>query len=189
MKSTLFRSCVILLGLALNGTSRAAEPFAITDDFLAYLKQTTNPYQFGLRPDGRFYPYSSPRGRRIGYDRVVADKAFYRSGCTQEEAEAQLRADAAKALADVAAWMNKNYAAHPFASLSRKGQEMLVDLALSETAKNIPPPFYDLVIREDWDQLFRTFVYLRWVEKGWPDTTKNKAFADRWLDPKLRLRP
>lgn len=189
MKTILSLLCALFCGLTVCETGLAAEPFVITDSFLSYLKQTTNPYGFGLRADGRFYPYSSPQGRRIGYMRSIDDKELYRNGCTKEEAEAQLRAGVEKALVELTAYMDENYADHPFQSLSRKSQEMLVDFAFSAGARDIPPAFYSVVIREDWSQLFNSFVYLRWVEKGWPDTIKNKAFADRWLDPQWRLRP
>jgi len=169
----------------------AAEPFVITDEFLAYLKTATNPHEFGLKPDGRFYPYSTPRGRRIGYDRPVLDIVLYRRGCTRAEAETQLRTDATKALADLTRYLVRTHPTPAFSALSRKSQEMLLDFALSEAegATNIAPAFYDAVMKEDWNRLFNEFIYIRWVEKGWPDTTRNKAFADRWLDPKTRLRP
>ncbi len=167
----------------------AAEPFSITDDFIAYLKQTTNPHEFGLRPDGRFYPYSTARGRRIGYDRLVTDKGLYHRGCSKAEAEAQLRADAEMALGELKRYMAGAHAARPFDSLSRKSQEILLDFAFSEGPTNLSPAFYEAVMSEDWNRLFDSFMYIRWVEKGWPNTAKNKAFADRWLDPQSRLRP
>ena len=66
---------------------------------------------------------------------------------------------------------------------------MLVDYAVTEGVENISPQFYKAVIKADWDTLFRQFIYIRWVEKGWPDTPKNKAFINRWMDMKIRERP
>ena len=182
-------ACLCLLACLFAAPALRAEPFTLTGDFLAYLKTATNPHQFGLKPDGRFYPYSTARGRRIGYDRPLLDKALYQRGCTQAEAEAQLRADAAQAVTELTRRLAQVQPTPDFDALSRKSQEMLVDFALSEGATNIPPALCDAVIKEDWNRLFNDFIYIRWVEKGWPDTARNKAFADRWLDPKARLRP
>jgi hypothetical protein len=182
-------SVVFLLAWMFAAGACSAEPFTLTDDFVAYLKTATNPHEFGLKADGRFHPYSTARGRRIGYDRPVLDKALYSRGCTKAEAEAQLRADAGKALADLTVYLARAHPAPAFSALSRKSQEMLVDFALSEGATNIPPALCDAVMKEDWNRLFNDFIYIRWVEKGWPDTARNKAFADRWLTPKSRLRP
>jgi hypothetical protein len=182
-------SVVALCLCLLAASALRAEPFTLTDDFLAYLKTANNPHQFGLKPDGRFYPYSTARGRRIGYDRPVLDKGLYQRGCTQAEAKAQLRADAAQAVTELTRHLAQAQPAPAFDALSRKIQEMLVDFALSEGATNIPPAFCEAVIKEDWNRLFNDFLYIRWVEKGWPDTARNKAFADRWLDTKARLRP
>jgi len=189
MTTALKHTAFLLLSLATASAGFASDPFAITDDFVAYLKQETNPHDFGLRPDGRFYPYSTPRGRRIGYYFTVWDKALYAQGCTKQEAEDRLRGQAQEALASLIRYIAKTYPDHPFATLSPKSQQMLADYALSEGPENISPAFYDAVIRQDWDRLFDTFIYLRWVEKGWPDNPRNKAFIDRWMDPQLRLRP
>lgn len=189
MKPALTRACLLLGVWTVCLTGFAAETFSLTDDVIAHLKQATNPQEFGLKAEGRFYPYSSPRGRRIGYDRPVTDKGLYRRGCTMAEAETQLRADAEKALGQLMQCMAKAYPTRSFNKLSRKSREMLLDFAFSESAANIPPSFYETVMSEDWKKLFDSFTYIRWVEKGWPDTTKNKAFAARWLDPQSRLRP
>lgn len=190
MKSILKRSYILLIvSLAASAIHLSAAPFVINEDFVAYLKQTTNPHEFGLRDDGRFYPYSSPRGRQIGYAQPVTEKRLYGAGCTKAEAETQLRARAGQALADVTRHMAKTFPSRSFDTLSRKSQEILVDYAFSEGAENLSASFYETVISENWEKLFNSFIYLRWIEKGWPDTTKNKAFADRWLAPQDRLRP
>lgn len=188
MKRILIGFGLCWLAWAFVATAWAANDFAITDDFVAYLKTTTNPHEFGLK-DGRFYPYSTPHGRRIGYAFPVEDKALYRQGSAKVDAEKQLRAHAEAALTELKAYLAAHYPEHPFTSLSRKSQEILLDYACSEGAANLQPEFYAIVIVEDWPTLFDSFLYIRWVEKGWPDTAKNKAFADRWLDPKSRLRP
>jgi hypothetical protein len=183
------RACLFIIGCLVTATCFAAGPFTMTDDFVAYLKETTNPHEFGLRADGRFYPYSTPLGRRIGYAVPVTDKRLYSRGCTKAEAEAQLRARAEDALGELTRHMAREFPARPFNTLSRKSQEILLDHAFSEGAGNIRLEFYEAVMNENWDRLFDSFMYIRWIEKGWPDTRKNKPFTDRWLDPQRRLRP
>jgi hypothetical protein len=187
VKTTTTLLCFLLSGFVLPACAVAAEAWTLSDEFLAYLKQTTNPHGFGVRKDGRFYPYSSPRGRRIGYDGLVDDKALYQSGLGKEEAEARLRARVEEALRGLVEHAAMAYPERQFRSLSRKSQEMLVDHALSEGARNVPAAFYEAVMDERWDDLFGRFLYIRWVERGWPDTMRNKPFVDRWLVPRQRL--
>ena len=125
MTTALKHTAFLLLSLATASAGFASDPFAITDDFVAYLKQETNPHDFGLRPDGRFYPYSTPRGRRIGYYFTVWDKALYAQGCTKQEAEDRLRGQAQEALASLIRYIAKTYPDHPFATLSPKSRMAL----------------------------------------------------------------
>src|SRR4051812_27107864 len=60
VKSATAHALFILFALAISTPRCSAESFSITDDYFAYLKQTTNPHDFGLKPDERFYPYSTP---------------------------------------------------------------------------------------------------------------------------------
>ena len=62
----------------------------VSDDFVKYLQRAANPHDFGLRSDDRFYPYSTPQGRRIAWRQPVWDKALFARGCTPQEAEQQL---------------------------------------------------------------------------------------------------
>ena len=64
---------------------------ALRDGFVDYIKAAANPDNHGLRADGRFYPYSSPQGRRIGYRQPIADKKLYREGWSAADAERALR--------------------------------------------------------------------------------------------------
>ncbi len=166
----------------------SADKFTISNEFVDYIKSATNPNDFGMRGDGRFYPYSLSIGRRIGYRQPVLDKKYYSQGWSKEEAEKQLRKDLTKTLKELRKYMAKKYPAAPFDTLTRKSQEILLDYAYSQGVKNLKPIFYETVINQDWGKLFNTFMYIRWMEKGWPDTIKNKAFADRWLDPEKRKR-
>ena len=181
---------LLLVGILLAATScRAADTFEVTDDFLAYMKQVINPHNFGLKDDGRFYPYTSPRGWLIGYEKPVIDKTLFKKGQSKDEAESILRKDIEQAAAELRAYMAKNYPAKPLGTLSRKSREMLVDHATTQGAANITPAFYEAVINENWESLFKNFTYVRWVEPSWTDVPKNKAFIDRWMDTKDRQRP
>jgi hypothetical protein len=71
----------------------SSSPPILTDEFIAYLQHAANGDNFGFRADGRFYPYSTPQGRRIAWRQPVWDKRFFAEGCTREEADRQLRAE------------------------------------------------------------------------------------------------
>jgi hypothetical protein len=190
MKNTFKTTHFIIAGIFLIvAGGLPAAPFEVTDDFFAYMKKVINPHDFGLKADGRFYPYASPKGRLIGYEKPVVDKTLYKRGQSKAEAGAILRADIDGAIIKLTEYMAQTYPATPFDSLSRKSQEMLVDHAVTQGPANISPAFYDAVMKEDWDSLFKNFTYIRWVEPSWPDVPKNKAFIDRWMDMKDRQRP
>lgn len=167
----------------------AEKEFTITDKYIEYIKSTRNPYKWGLRSDGRFYPYCRPQGRMIAYGQRVFDKRYYADGMSDEEAESNLRLELNNALTALRAYMEKFYPEHHFDLLSRKSQEILLDLAFSEGAENLSERFYSVVINEDWDAMFNEFLYIRWVEKGWTCTISNKAFVDRWMNPQERHLP
>ena len=180
---------ILLVILLAAATSCRAADFEITGDFFAHMKQVINPHNFGLKDDGRFYPYTSPRGWLIGYEKPVTDKTLFKKGLSKNEVETILRKDIEQAAADLREYMAKNHPAKPLGTLSRKSREMLVDHATTQGAANITPAFYEAVTNENWDALFKNFIYIRWVEPSWPDVPKNKAFIDRWMDMKDRQRP
>jgi len=167
----------------------AQNKFTITDAYLEYIKTTVNPYEWGLRDNGRFYPYSRPSGRMIGYGQQVFDKKYYSQGMSKEEAGSNLRNGLEKALTDLRRHLLTHYPEHPFNQLTSKSQEILLDHAYSTGPKNLSSEFYSSVIKQDWDKLFNEFLYIRWIEKGWPKNIANKAFANRWLDPETRHIP
>jgi len=191
MKKILLATAIIgiLIFTSFATIPSAANKFTLTDKFVEYIKTTTNPYEFGLREDVRFYPYSTPNGRKIGYRQAVTDKKYYSQGWPKEDAQTQLRKDLENTLRELRKYLAKEYPAHHFDSLTRKSQEILLDYAYSEGVKNLKPQFYKTVIKQNWDKLFNTFMYVRWKEKGWPDTIANKAFADRWLYAETRKGP
>src|SRR5205823_9538382 len=68
-----------------TGVSALQDLPPLSDDFLAYLQRAANAHNFGLRADGRFYPYSTPQGRRIAWRQPVWDKSLFARGCTRAE--------------------------------------------------------------------------------------------------------
>jgi hypothetical protein len=152
--------------------------FHVTDDFIAYLKTAANPLQLGLR-NGRYYPYSTPLGRRIAWGLAVWDKAFFAEGCTPAEAEWQLRAVFAKAEEDWKRVLSERQPVVEVARLDQRQQETLLDFAHTQGAADIPPPLLAAVLAADWPRLARDHLYIRYNGPA-PDHTRNKAFAARW---------
>ena len=160
--------------------AHAAEPFAITDEFVAYIQQGANPKEFGLAKDGRFQPYSTAQGRRIAWRQVVGDKAWFVTGLAKPDAEKLLRAGLHRALAEARALVAQQKLAKNFDALPHVAQEMLVDFVHSEGATNIAPAFVTAVLAGDWTRVIKQHLYIRWQGPS-PDNARNKAFADRWI--------
>ena len=148
-------SFLFLIVMACVSHSAWAGPFYIRADgpevetppigFLLYLKDGSNPNRnfnsggasnnvnlcnFGLL-NGRYYPYSTPKGRRIGFGLPVptATKASdFANGITIAEADARLTAAVNSAAAALAADLGTAV----WEGLDINCQEMLVDFALSE---------------------------------------------------------
>jgi hypothetical protein len=159
-----------------------------TQSFIDYMKEVTNPAKVGeygkSAKDGRYYPYSTPYGRLIGYGSPPQKTADYTEGITEAEATARLVA----ALNDVAATLGARIPdRHPekkFEHLSADMQEVLVDYGYTEGVENIPAPLIEAVYAPDaWERMARDMVYVR-VRKGLIQFPKNKAFFERWLAPK-----
>ena len=170
----------LLICCLLACVAHAAEPFAITDEFVAYIQQGANPQEYGLAKDGRFHPYSTAQGRRIAWRQAVGDKAWFATGLAKPDAEKLLRADLHRTLAEARLLVARLQPARPFDALPRESQEMLVDFVHSEGATNIAPAFITAVLAGDWPRLIGQHLYVRWQGPS-PDNTRNKAFADRWI--------
>lgn len=171
----------LLIALAMSAAVRAgAESSVLTDDFVGYMKSVLNPFEFGRRNDGRFYPYSTRYGRRIGYGLPVSDKALFTGGQTKSEAEIQLRAKLSATVPELAAHLAKRHPAQPFASLPRVAQEVLLDYAFTEGVAHLPDALSDAVMRGDWRAVIDGHLYVR-APDGWPDYVKNAAFGRRWI--------
>lgn len=163
-----------LLFLSASVFSSPAEDEA----FLVYLQRAANPDNLGLRADGRFYPYSAPVGRRIGYRQLVTDKKLFRDGWSKKEAEAAF----ARQVSEVeAGWRQRLQSefGRSFDELTVPSQEILVDFGVSEGVGNVKPEFVKAAMDLDWKRILDPALYARY-ETAWPHTERNKAFYDRW---------
>lgn len=158
-----------------SSDERPVDP-PMSDDFVAYIKQAANRDDYGLR-DGRYYPYSTPQGRRIAWRQPVWDKMLYAKGCTPGEAEKRLRAELAGIQARLITLLAARQPAVDFAALNERQRETLIDLALTENP--LRPELLDAVLAGDWDRMIRDHLYVRYAGHA-PDHFWNKAFAQRW---------
>ncbi|MEI7728297.1 MAG: hypothetical protein WCO56_01945 [Verrucomicrobiota bacterium] len=158
--------------------SPAPESFRVSDDFLGYLKGAANPQQLGLR-GGRFYPYSTPLGRRIAYGLEVWDKALYAQGCTPAEATARLRAELAQCAGELTERLARQPNPVSYDRLPDSQRELLLDFALSETTVRIPANVLAAILANDWRALKTNHAYIRYAGNA-PDHNRNLAFARRW---------
>ncbi|MDR0352345.1 MAG: hypothetical protein LBI02_02965 [Opitutaceae bacterium] len=158
-------------------SNQSPPPPPLDDDFIAYIKRAANQDNYGLRADGRFYPYSTPQGRRIGWRQPVWDKTLFETGCTPAEAEKHLRATLARVQLDLTAHLRARHPPIDFARLDRRQRETLLDLA--STGDALHPDLLETVLARDWERLTREHLYIRYAGHA-PDHVWNKAFAARW---------
>ncbi len=158
-----------------------AEEFRVDADLFEYFKTAANPKNLGLR-NGRFFPYSTPLGRRIAWGLPVWDKALFEKGCTPAEAEARLRAELALSGADLKRVLAARQPAVVFEKLDRRQHETLLDFALTGGAARISGALLDAVLAGDWSRMVRDHLYVRYAGPA-PDHARNKAFAQRWEIP------
>ena len=165
-------------------TSATPDPgeAALSDDTVKYLQQAANPHDFGLHSDGRFYPYSTPQGRRIAWRQPVWDKGLFARGCTRQEAERQFRADLQRTLDELTAALSGRTPPVDLRQLDRRQQETLLDLAHTEGVSGLRPGFVSAVLDRDWDRVIHQHLYVRYAGPA-PDHVRNKAFLERWAKP------
>lgn len=178
----------ILMMLVGSAVAEGAEPATVTDDFVAYMKSVLNPFDFGLREDGRFYPYSTRYGRRIGYGRAVEDRGLFARGETKMEAEAKLRAGLQALEPPLAAQVARRHPETAWAALPRTAREILLDHAYTEGVDRLPDELVTAVVRGDWQTMLDRHLYVR-APDGWPDYVKNAAFGRRWIYGEAALVP
>ncbi len=175
---------VVLDGSPLDPAAQPPGSVPLTDDFVDYLKAAANPDNHGLRADGRFYPYSSPQGRRIGYRQPIADKKLYREGWSAADAERALREQLQAVAAELRVRL-RGELSREFDGLPRASREILLDFGLTEGVARLQPEFVAAVVRLDWNRILDPDFYARY-EADWPDSVRNKAFYERWRNPENR---
>lgn len=160
----------------------AASTISFTEDFIAYLQRAANGDSFGLRKDGRYFPYSTPQGRRIGWRQPVWDRALFAEGCTRDEADTHLRASLARAAEELTSALAARQPAVNLASLDQRQRETLLDFAHTEGVAALPPGLVAAVLAGDWPRMITEHLYVRYAGHA-PDHPRNKAFAQRWNIP------
>lgn len=158
-------------------STEEAESFS--DDFVGYLKHAANVGSFGLRDDGRFYPYSTPLGRRIGWRFSVWDDHLYADGLSVAEAEARLRADLRRVQAGLSQRLGQRRPAVEWRTLDRRRRETLLDFGFSEGVDRLNAELVESVLAADWETMVAKHLYVRYLGHA-PDHARNKAFAERW---------
>jgi len=155
----------------------AAEP-PLNDEFVAYLKKAANPDDYGLR-NGKFFPYSTPQGRRIAWRQPVWDKDLYAQGCESKDAERRLRADLARTQTEIIAALAARTPSVDYSQLDPRQRETLLDMAYTEGVTNLRPEIIAAILASDWERLIHDHLCVRYAGHA-PDHVRNKAFAKRW---------
>ena len=147
-------------------------------EFIDYIKKLCNPEAFGLREDGRFYPYSAPGGRKIGYGQPVFDTNFYAHGWS-------VKAAAEKLIEDLRATIEKlrpvvrEKTGRDLERLDLASREILLDFGYTEGTDQLSDQLIQAAVSLDWETLLKPEVYVRY-QANWPDSSRNKAYFDRW---------
>jgi hypothetical protein len=170
-----------------NGAFSVSNPHFIFQDppseykidagFIKYLRQSANPTSLGFR-DGRYYPYSSPKGRRIGPDLVVWNKAHFAIGCTDGDIERQLVAKVYHADRTLRSLIAERTPDLSVEHLTTQQWEMLLDFAVSQWPDPINDDLLNAVLAGDWTAVFRNHLYIRYNGPA-PDHARNLAFVKR----------
>jgi len=154
------------------------EKAGVSDEFVEYIKAAANPDLHGVGKDGRFYPYRSPQGRRIGYRLKVPDKSLYANGWSAAEADQALRDALASATKDLRERMRREFQCN-FDQLPQASREILIDFGFTEGVGAVRAEFIRAVLELDWRRILKPQFYVRY-EADWPDSVRNKAFLERW---------
>lgn len=172
---------LIIYAVVLIHSMSYAGEFKLDKEFVEYIKKASNPSGLGMRGDGRYYPYSTPLGRRIGFRQKITDKQIYLKGISKAAAQVNLEKSIAETLRLLKEYVDREYPKTPYDTLSRKSQFILLDFAVYYTPLHISDDIYSTVIAENYDKLIDSFMYIRFIEGGWPDNDWNRAFANKWI--------
>lgn len=155
-----------------------------TDAFVEYMKIATNPSRHGLRGDGRFYPYSAPEGRRIGYRQRISDKKLCVAGWAEADAGQALREELKSVEAGLRERLRQDLN-REFDKLPQASREILLDFGFTEGVGALKADFLLTVVQLDWTRILDPDFYARY-EADWPDSVRNKAFYERWNNEENR---
>ena len=179
---TILMSFCMLASPLLKAESAAQAPETgnapFTDAFVEYMKTTANPSRHGLRGDGRFYPYSAPEGRRIGYRQCISDKQFYVAGWSEADAGKALREELKSVETELRERLRQDLN-RKFDELPRASLEILLDFGFTEGVGALKADFLRTVVQLDWNRILNPDFYARY-EADWPDSVRNLAFYERW---------
>lgn len=155
-----------------------------TDAFVKYIKTSANPSRHGFRSDGRFYPYSAPEGRRIGYRHRISDVKLYVKGWSEADAEQALQEELQAVETGLRERLRRDMK-REFNELPRASREILLDFGLTEGVGTLKADFLRTVVQLDWDRILNPDFYARY-EADWPDSGRNRAFYERWHNEENR---
>jgi len=162
-----------------SGAAKGPAAALLSADFVGYVQHAANAAGLGLRADGRYYPYSTPQGRRIAWRQPVWDLGLYAHGCTRDEAERHLHDDLARTLDTLKESLAARRPPVDFNRLDRRQQETLLDFAHSEGVAGLRPELVAAVLAGDWSRVISEHLYVRYAGHA-PDHPRNKAYLERW---------
>jgi hypothetical protein len=157
--------------------SQGTTELTISAGYIAYIKAAANSGKHGQGKDGRFYPYLTPQGYRIGYRQTLSDKALHARGWSVEEADTALLLQLKSIESELRQQLQqegKNFDEMPLAS-----REILLDYGFTEGVAKLKPEWIQAVTQLEWERILNPDFYVRY-DLDWPDTARNKAFFERW---------
>jgi hypothetical protein len=177
---TFLLSLVVLLGIffpTLLAFSQDTNELPISAEFIEYIKAAANPTKHGQGKDGRFYPYSTPQGYRIGYRQAVPDKALHMRGWSAEEADAALVQQLQSVKSELRQRLQQN--GKNLDLIQPASREILLDYGFTEGVTKLKPEWIQAVTQLEWERILNPDFYVRY-DADWPDSVRNKAFFERW---------
>ena len=177
---TLLLGSIVLIGICFQTVlafSQGTNELPVSAEFIEYIKAAANPAKHGQGKDGRFYPYSTPQGYRIGYRQAVPDKALHMRGWSAEEADAALIQQLKSVESELRQQLQRE--GKNLDQMQPACREILLDYGFTEGASKLKPEWIQAVTQLDWGRILNPDFYARY-ESDWPDSVRNKAFFERW---------
>lgn len=177
---TFLFATALWLGIGLRSVlalTQGADQLPISPEFTQYIKAAANPAKHGQGKDGRFYPYPTPQGYRIGYRQAVPDKSLHMRGWSAEEADAALVQQLKSVESELRQRLLKDGV--NFDQMQPACREILLDYGFTEGVAKLKPEWIQAVTQLDWVRILNPDFYVRY-DADWPDSVRNKAFFERW---------